>query len=410
MLTKILNFIVGSVGAQIIALMVIPFITRLYAPVEYGFFSMYLSISVIVSSISLLKLDQAIFKAKDKEDRSKLTGLIVISLITISLLTVITSLISYYYNGNATLLWITIGVISLSLFEFCIAIGINLNLVNKIRNFRLIQAVTIGLSQILLFSFLSDHRGLIIGHVLGYAVFIIFMLKSCKNDLSISFGLKGLKESFIKNKNFIKYQTPASLLNSISQNLIIVIIAWGYGEELAGLYGLTYKVLTLPNSIIGNSVRQIFYKTAEDIKYNYNLLYKKYLSVSSSLALVSIMGFGSGFFIYDHLFSAVFGEAWAYSATIAKILTPWFMIMLINPPSIALFNVLDRQKEYLKFEVVNCVTRISILVLAPILQLDFTYLLGMYVVQAFLMNMTIVFLSRRFLLKLCKNDCINMTC
>lgn len=410
MLTKILNFVLGSVGAQIIALALMPVITRLYSPEEYGFFSMYLSISVIITSISILKLDQAIYKVKDKKQTSGLVGLICISLVTVCVLTAIITFSASYYTEQSNLLWITLGVISLSLFEFCIALGISLNLVRKIRNFRVIQAMVIGLSQISLYWLLNDYRGLIIGHIVGYGIFIILMLNASKLELSISFKYENLKNTFVSYKDFIKYQAPASLLNSLSQNLIIVIIAWGYGEQLAGLYGLTYKILTLPNSIIGNAVRQIFYKNAEDIKSNAKLLYKTYLKTTCCLGLVSIVGFGVGFFTYDFLFVTFFGEAWADSAMIAKILTPWFMIMLINPPSIALFNVLDKQKNYFVFELINSIFRISILVMSPLMGYEFTTLLIIYVSQAVIMNLIVITLSERSLSKLCKKDCINMTC
>jgi O-antigen/teichoic acid export membrane protein len=58
----------GTLVAQIIGFLAYPVITRLFAPSVYGTFAVFLSLVSIITIISCLRYEQAIFLPKDNRD------------------------------------------------------------------------------------------------------------------------------------------------------------------------------------------------------------------------------------------------------------------------------------------------------------------------------------------------------
>ena len=66
-LKNIFTLLSGATIAQIIILISIPILTRIYTPEDFGFIAIYLSIANIIAAISTGRYEQAIIFTKKKE-------------------------------------------------------------------------------------------------------------------------------------------------------------------------------------------------------------------------------------------------------------------------------------------------------------------------------------------------------
>src|SRR5690606_13059596 len=74
--------------------------------------------------------------------------------------------------------------------------------------------------------------------------------------------------------------------------------------------------------------------------------------VHTRLIAVGIFPFVLFIILAGDLFTFVFGADWLTAGTYARILAPWLFAVFIFSPISSLFDVLERQRAYLFFEVV----------------------------------------------------------
>ena len=105
-----------------------------------------------------------------------------------------------------------------------------------------------------------------------------------------------------------------------------------------------YKVLGVPFAFLGNTINQVFLQDAvrqkNELGHAYNLTKRMVIQ----LTFVSVIFFGTAFFIVEDFFAFVFGEDWRISGVYAKYLIPFFMFKFIASPLTSIHTAFERQK------------------------------------------------------------------
>jgi len=83
--TNVLKMVSGNIIAQIFVILLMPILTRLYSPEDFGVFQLFLSISTIITALSCLSYQFAIMLPKDDEDSANIVILCVILITIISI-------------------------------------------------------------------------------------------------------------------------------------------------------------------------------------------------------------------------------------------------------------------------------------------------------------------------------------
>ena len=115
---------------------------------------------------------------------------------------------------------------------------------------------------------------LILGNILGVFSSILYYLKDINNikiliaDISYARIIK-LAKRYIK---FPQFSLWSGLLNSLSINLINIVINMMYSIATLGYYSLVNRVLGMPSIFIGSAIGQVFYQqSSEDFKVKGNI-------------------------------------------------------------------------------------------------------------------------------------------
>ena len=357
----------SSAIAQIIALLLAPFISRLFTPDNFGMIGYILSISGIFTAIGSLTYEKAIVLENDDKKAQDLQFLSLCSSFIFSIILYFS--ISFYIKKfsnleSSYLLWI---VPIFFLNNFINIVFAVLNRDRQYKNIAMIQLLRRSGTAItqLTFGIIGYTAfGLIWGNIFGalFCVIYIYILSS----LSFSkrkYKLEDIKYVAKKYINFPLYTAPQELINISFAQLPVIILANYYSITILGAYYFAVKIIQLPSVLLGNSIKKIFYKEAAFSRNKMDNLKELYFNLTAILFFISIIPIIISFFFAPDIFSFVFGSDWLFAGKFARWMTLWFGVNFIMIPSRVLFLVFEKQKLLFKIDLIIGIIRFMILLI-----------------------------------------------
>jgi O-antigen/teichoic acid export membrane protein len=397
-LKQIITLMSGSLMAQIIMLGSIPILTRLYTPSEFGIYSLFISIITIVGNISSLMYEQAIMLPKNDKDANALLFLsfiftIITSIISFLIVIIFYPIILNYFNNNITLVYLLpIGVLFIGILQILNAYTSRNQFYKTMSKARVINAVNLSFIQVST-RYFGNFDGLVLGKLIADFINILYFINYHikRNTIQLK-NISKRRKKFNINKyhHFPKFQTPTVFLNSISQNIPILLLGYLYSAEVAGYYALTIRVLQAPINLIGASTREVFYQKASKMHANkenfFNLYYKTTINLFKlfliPLLIISIFG--------EEIYSSIFGEKWSTAGIYSQILIYWILFLFINSPSIMSFSILNLQKIQMYIEIASAIFRFSSIILGFYIFNSVIYSLIFFMITSVLVNLFVI--------------------
>lgn len=340
--------ILSSGIAQVILIITTPIITRLYSPAEFGEFTIFSNIAMILIPIINARYDLLIVNAKNDRSANILSQIsFLISLLILLILIPILAISAWLYpNFILDFIFIIIMLFLVSLTN------IFTNYLNKERKYKVLSLINVfragsmALLQII-FGLLSlGSLGLIIGFSLSYITGITLGYKTFKKHFNIVRNKEETKALFLENKNQLVYSTPSILLNSLSFSVVVFFIGILYTNTEVGIYGMAIRVLGIPVTIISLGLSKIFMQQANDYYIERGNFRNLLLKFSSTLVIVSIILYVPLYLFSEELVNILLGHSWVDAITVIKIVVPLFVIRLIV--STVSLSVIVLQKQQLE--------------------------------------------------------------
>ncbi|EOD4008411.1 type 8 capsular polysaccharide synthesis protein Cap8K [Staphylococcus aureus] len=340
--------ILSSGIAQVILIITTPIITRLYSPAEFGEFTIFSNIAMILIPIINARYDLLIVNAKNDRSANILSQISFLISLLILLILIPILVISAWLYPNFILDFIFI-IIMLFLVSLT---NIFTNYLNKERKYKVLSLINVfragsmALLQII-FGLLSlGSLGLIIGFSLSYITGITLGYKTFKKHFNIVRNKEETKALFLENKNQLVYSTPSILLNSLSFSVVVFFIGILYTNTEVGIYGMAIRVLGIPVTIISLGLSKIFMQQANDYYIERGNFRNLLLKFSSTLVIVSIILYVPLYLFSEELVNILLGHSWVDAITVIKIVIPLFVIRLIV--STVSLSVIVLQKQQLE--------------------------------------------------------------
>ncbi len=376
---KVITLSIGTIGSQIVIISSTPILTRIYAPEDFGGFTIFFSIVSVLSLFATGRYELGIVLAKSNKDAIGIASLSFFLSILFSISCFLFLLIfSNYINehGNFKKIyeyWYLIpnAVAIVSFYQIATYYHLRLEDYKKISINRMVQSITSSLFQITLGIFSFGIFGLIFGYIFGY---ILGLFLFVKNELFVSYLLKlacykRLMVLSRKYSRFPKYELPQSFIDSFHNYGVYFIIGYFYPVSKVGLFALSMRIALLPSSVIGGAMANVFYSSVSKDKGNLYLLtirlIKKMVVFSACLYMLL-------FITAEFVVSFVFGEEWRNSGLIIKYLCFWLFLRFISSPISTIPLLINKQSTFLLFGITY-----NILVFGSLLStalLDYTFL------------------------------------
>ncbi|WP_213609033.1 oligosaccharide flippase family protein [Pseudoalteromonas sp.] len=367
----------GAAGAQMITMLFMPLITRLYGAEAFGLLGVFTAVLAVISPVAALAYPIAIVLPKVDDDARSIAKL---SLLIASVVSIITFIVIFLTKEPLITLF---NLQAISSYLLLLPIALFFAATQQIMQQWLIRkkqfkvTARVAVSQSLIMNSLKAAGGafnpigaiLIFTATLGNALYTMQLWFgaqkwSIETDRinSENSSKSNLKILAHKHRDFPLYRAPQQFINALSQSLPVLLLASLFGPASAGFYTLGKTALGVPSTLIGKAVGDVFYPRITEAAHNKENLFNLIRKATIMLAAAGIVPFGIIIIFGPELFSFVFGTEWVVAGDYARWLSVWLFFMFLNPPSNMAIPILAIQRFYLFFTVFSISLRAAALV------------------------------------------------
>lgn len=396
------SVLTGMVVAQSIPILSSLVITRIFAPSQFGLFAAWLGIVMFFSVMVTGRFEIALVVEKDGLPRqfAALSTVATIVLSCFMLGIVVAGLFVYkpaFLEFSDSLYFLFVPAVlffalSVTWQSWAAAEGYY-RLLSAIR---IIQALGIALSQVLLGICYPSVVSLAIGQVLGCLIGVMFAVYKLPLNYKLLHPIDkfvfDLKRFWSRNRRFPMLSLPADSINSASAQLPLLIINSQFGAETGGVFALTMRVMGAPIGLLGAAVRDVFKRTAAESYRNTGSCRIEYVRTFKVLLCCSIVFSVGVVFLAEPIFVVAFGEAWRNAGVIAVWLIPMFALRFVASPLSYTMYIAEKQHIDLIWQV--CLLAMTVGCLYS--QTDYKDALILYSCGYSVLYVAYLFLSYRF--------------
>lgn len=331
---KIAVLFSGTGLAQLINLVGLPFLTRLYSPEHFAWFSFYSACVAILTLVATLKFENHILLSKSQSGVTHSANLVkIISIFVSSLVVLFAFVLSLFMKLNLEL------VLLISLGSAFAAWNLaNYYLLNRLGRYssmatsRVFGAVAFLISAICL---TSSIYGLLWASLVGVLTSVIFTtIKSGRRKVYLNKSLRLLKTE----TSYYRIVLPSSLLDVLSSQIPLIFSKGNFSLDKVGNFGLYNKCVSLPSGILGKAVADVFKKEAFKLLNDNKSAKTIYLDTAKKMLCIGLLPYILLQFYGGSLFMFTFGTEWHFAGEIAQIMAiRFYMGFVVSPLSTILY-------------------------------------------------------------------------
>lgn len=353
--------VAGTATSNLFLLLTTPIVTHLYSPEQYGVFSLYLSILYSVSVIASLMYDQAVPLPKDdQEGWDTLVLSLLIAVLMSGAVFVLTLVLPFGIWMNAPELdrygWLLVfSILGIGSYQAFNAWSIRTEDYPSISRSKVSMNSGQTVSQIALGVAHTGVAGLLVGEIIGrisgFMTFIYFLIKK-KPEVHF-FHWEGIKKMLIRYKNFPLWSSWSALINVTGTQIPAIFLAAHYGPAVAGWYLLADKILTVPDALLGYSVKQVYMSQSAKLSAKGEEFVSLFWNTVKKMTLISCIVIGSAALVVPVIIPVVFGESWRESGIFLQMISILYVMKMVVNPIAANFYVLETQTLQMVSEVLR---------------------------------------------------------
>jgi len=368
-LSRVCLLVSGTAIAQIIALSVLPILTRLYEPEAFSVLAVFTAALSLITVNACLRFEIAIPLPKFNKMAAALCLLAVISVLFFVL--ILTLIVIFLPNSINILTNNKLNEILWLLPPSIFAVGVynalqfwstrkkQFGLISKTR---VVQS-TVGTSIKLVAGYFAcgSAIGLVFGQMFAQGSgFISLMKKLIRVDWKIFSRLKivHLKLAFVRYVKFPKYSTLEAFANTGGIQIPIILISYyAIGPE-AGYMMIAMQLLSAPMSLIGNAVAQVYLSEGAE-RYNSGGLKDFTHATVVNLAKLAMVPLLVVAVTAPVISPYLLGEEWQRAGTLISWMTPWYFMQFITSPVSMALHITNNQKVAFVLQLFGLILRLG---------------------------------------------------
>ena len=361
----------GTAIAQGLGIAVMPIVSRIYSPADFGVMAVFASVTAILTELSGFRYHLAI--PLPKQDRYA-KALVVLSFFLQAVFVVFIS-IAMLVLGKTILskmsmevlipyrYLIPVGVAGMGAYIALTQWAIREKLFQTIARTKVTQSVSGILTKVILGLLGLKPLGLLFGSIASQAGGITTLASSILKKKGLPKPTKeDIKRVAFRYRRFPMYNTWSGLFDSLGRQIVPVLIVALFSTQVAGWFSFSFQVLQLPAVFIGQAIGQVFFQKAAEAKFDGTLseVSNRTFRILLEIATFPILSIA---ILAPELFSFVFGSNWETAGLFSRYLAPWIMFMFVFSPISSLFYILEKQWEFLFFQIINLFGRVLMIFL-----------------------------------------------
>jgi len=326
---NILILMTGTGIAQFVSIAVLPILSHLFTPEEFGAVALFLAVANVIAAPAAGRYEPAIILPEsDRESYN----IFILCMAIICVVTVVTAIVCFSFATQITELmklqdyeyfiyFLPLSVFLLATYNTLLAFfnrrkDYKEMAKSKIANNFSAAGINTGTGHLG-----ANAGGLFLGSLSGQilSVSILFHhFRKIKKEENLQHNKEMIKQVATKNKNFPIFSAPMTLLNLFSVHIMTFFFTMFYSLKTVGIFSYAQRTLNYPLQFISKSFTSVFLQ-----KLNESTEKKKIYSYSyfANLILAIIITFPV-YFWGEELFSFAFGKEWTKAGVYAKAILP----------------------------------------------------------------------------------------
>lgn len=372
---KDISFVAGGTAiSQVVAILILPVLSRMYTPADFGIAAVFASAITILSQVSGLRYNLAIPLPKSERYAD---AVIILSVIVQFIFSLILSLLLLATNydffvrikmGNLYQyrLLVPIGVFLVGLYGTLTQWAIRTKSFSSIGKTKVSQSITGNVAKVILALFSIKPLGLLLGEIISRASGTTTLYRGIISTNRVpKASISDIKKVALKFRKFPLFDIWTALLNTAGYHIVPYLIMIFYDSKTTGYFSMAFTLMAVPGALIGTAIGQVFLQKAASAQHSGSL---KELTLKAYIVLLRLSLFPILLLsiMSPLIFSIVLGKQWADAGIYAMLLGPWVMIMFIQSPLSNIFSILGLQRQALVLEIIYSISRIAAFLLGTL--------------------------------------------
>ncbi len=328
----------GTAASQIITLLILPVLTRLFSPEQFGVLASYVAIVATVSVVGGLRYEMAIPLAANDCQAFHLFLLSVGSVFFVAVVTtVVVALVPSHVLPLGGIKWlIPVGLIGIGIYQALSFWALRNKAYKELAKTKFSQGIGRAVTQIGAGFLGAGAAGLALGEVVGRSAGILRLGWKERHRLRV-FGRKITYSELCSTartyREFPLLVSPAALLNSAGLQVPTLLIASLYGPVVAGWYFAAQRIVALPVQMVARAVGDVFLAEApEAAKKDPARLRIMFRKVSNRLLLCGAVPAAMLIWVTPWIVPWLLGAEWKTAGVFLQLLTGAFVFALAYSP------------------------------------------------------------------------------
>lgn len=312
----------GTAIAQLLGIIFVPILTRIYPPAIYGTLAVFSSLLSLLIVWSSMKYELAIPLEENDDDAEYLLILsfFIVCISTIILLVILTFSGDFlagifHFEFIAPYYWLfCFGFFGISVYQILTYWALRSKDYITITRTRVVQSICGSVSKIILGLLSFGSFGLICGEIIGRMVGIGTLGRTVLPKIWLSIhvlDVHKLRSLAHRYRKFPIFSLPSGFINELSLQAPTLLLASMFGFGIAGLFSLSYTILVLPVALVSGSMSQVYSAECSELfrKKSVDIL-ALYLNTTKKLFMFGAPVILFGAVVSPFLFPIIFGSAW----------------------------------------------------------------------------------------------------
>jgi teichuronic acid exporter len=380
MLRNIAIVLRGSVIAQVVGFLILPVLSRLFAPEAFGAYQLFQSIVAILLVVASLRFEVALLRAEDDAElRALLRLCFAVTLFLSSLVALAVGLILVSGWPVTAALPFTIWLFPLAMLiggtaQFMTFLVTRESAFSVSANSKVAQSGAYAATGVAIGAAAPITSGIILADLFGRSTLAGILIGwAWRRDRAL-FGpvsRSQMAAAASKFREFPLISVPGGVVNTLGGVLTPMMIYATFSPYVSGQFGLVERGLTIPAALLVTAVSQVY--TAgfgEALRKPGQSTLAQFRKVVRNMALIGgppaliLMAFGPIIFV------TAFGERWLLAGEFARIMAPAYWLILISGAVNMTIMLLGRQKLQMAWEVGRLAAMLGIWTAIPLLGLS----------------------------------------
>lgn len=352
--------------SQLVAVLAYPFITRLYDPSSLGQLSLFLALVGLGSILASAQYENAIMIETDSRNAATVVDIcFLLAIITSFLIFVISYSFFLFLGDDYCFLLLVAPLTLLSSTGWVYSFWCNRN--NHFGHsaaYTAIQSLVSSGMKITLGLFHLQKWGLILATFVGQIVglFSIIFYRPKKNAQLFQFSFNRMQILAHKHINFPKYTLLHRLLNTVVNNLPILVLPLAFDMADIGFFALAINVSLKPVLSFARLANQVLFHRIGRNHRNGIRSYRQLLLFFLKILRIAIPLLLIIYIILPHTTIFIFGDGWQKTGQLLQIILPWILASFLAQTLNFIPFVFSKQREAFIFEIIGTLLQCCILI------------------------------------------------